>query len=111
MATFLPNPDQAVLDIRKIEDYCLNPLHPRGRHKARVFREALDLGPMRAWLQGVLLEAARYCEASPIATDEWGVHWRLDATVERQDRRAVVRTAWIVRTGESLPIFVTCWVL
>jgi Domain of unknown function (DUF6883) len=43
MTTFLPNPDQAVLDIRKIEDYCLNPLHPRGRHKARVFREALDL--------------------------------------------------------------------
>jgi hypothetical protein len=43
MTTFLPNPDQAVFDIRKIEDYCLSPLHPRGRHKARVFREALDL--------------------------------------------------------------------
>src|SRR5712672_2034029 len=112
MATFLPNPDQAVLDIRKIEDYCLNPSHPRGRHKARVFREALDLQRSdAAWLQDILLEAARSCEASPIATDEWGVHWRLDATVRRQDRRAVVRTTWIVRTGEDRPIFVTCWVL
>jgi hypothetical protein len=38
----LPRGEDAVLDIRKIEDYCLSPLHPRGRHKARVFRAALD---------------------------------------------------------------------
>ena len=112
MATFLPNPDQAVLDIRKIEDYCLNPLHLRGRHKARVFRDALDLQRSdAAWLRGVLLEAAHSCEASRLATDQWGTHWRLDATIRRQDKRAVVRTVWIVRAGESLPTFVTCWVL
>jgi hypothetical protein len=112
MATFLPNSDQAVLDIRKIEDYCLNPLHPRGRHKARVFREALDLERSdAAWLRGTLLEAARSCEASWVAADEWGAHWRLDATIRRQNKHAVVRTIWIVRTGESLPTFVTCWVL
>jgi hypothetical protein len=28
MATHLPNPNQAVLNIRKIEDYCLSPSHP-----------------------------------------------------------------------------------
>jgi hypothetical protein len=39
----LPNGDRAIVDVRKIEHYCLSPLHPRGRHKARVFREALDL--------------------------------------------------------------------
>ncbi len=112
MATFLPNPDRAVLDIRKIEDYCLNPLHPRGRHKARVFREALDLQRSdAAWLRGLLLEAARSYEASCVATDEWDAHWRLDATIRRQDKHAVVRTIWIVRTGESRPTFVTCWVL
>jgi hypothetical protein len=37
MTNRLPNADLAVFDIRKIADYCLNPLHPRGRHKARVF--------------------------------------------------------------------------
>src|SRR5215469_11645290 len=36
-------------------------------------------------------------------------HWRLDATVTRQAKSAVVRTIWIVRTGESVPRFVTCW--
>jgi hypothetical protein len=44
VTTRLPNGGQAVLDIRKIEDYCLNPGHPLGRHKARVFHEALGIG-------------------------------------------------------------------
>jgi hypothetical protein len=100
------------LDIRKIEDYCLSPSHPRGRHKARVFREALDLQRSDAeWLRDVLLEAARSSEASPIAVDPWGTHWRLDANVRRQGKGAMVRTIWLVRTGESVPRFVTCWVL
>jgi hypothetical protein len=112
MMTALPNADQAVLDIRKIEDYCLNPSHPRGRHKARVFRHALNLERGDAvWLRNVLLQAARSAEASQIETDAWGAYWRLDIVVRRQDKSAVVRTIWIVRTGENLPMFVTCWVL
>jgi hypothetical protein len=39
----LPNAASAIFDIRKLEDYCLDPSHPRGRHKARVFRDALGL--------------------------------------------------------------------
>jgi hypothetical protein len=39
----LPNPDDAVVDIRKLRDYCLNPAHPRGRNKARVFASVLGL--------------------------------------------------------------------
>jgi hypothetical protein len=112
MMTRLPHGDEAILDIRKIEDYCMSPSHPRGRHKARVFREALDLQHSNAaWLRNVLLEAAHSNEASPIAVDHWGTHWRLDATIRRQGKSAVVRTIWIVRTGESVPRFVTCWVL
>jgi hypothetical protein len=112
MTTRLPHGDEAILDIRKLENYCLNPSHPRGRHKARVFREALDLQRGDAgWLRDALLEAARVSEASPIAVDPWGTHWRLDATIGRQGNSAVVRTIWIVRTGERVPRFVTCWVL
>jgi len=112
MTTHLPHGDKAILDIRKIEDYCLNPSHPRGRHKARVFREALDLQrDDAAWLRDALLEAARAGEAFPIAIDPWGTHWRLDATIRRQGKSAVVRMIWIVRSGESVPRFVTCWAL
>ena len=112
MTTRLPHGDEAILDIRKIEDYCLSSSHPRGRHKARVFREALGLQRSDGvWLRGILLEAARSSEASSISIDPWGTHWRLDATVRRQEKSAVVRTIWIVRTGENEPRFVTCWVL
>jgi hypothetical protein len=73
MTTRLPHSDRAILDIRKIEDYCLSSLHPRGRHKARVFREALDLQRSdAAWLRDILLEAARSNEASEVAADAWG---------------------------------------
>jgi hypothetical protein len=108
----LPYGDKAILDILKIEDYCLNPSHPRGRHKARVFREALDLRrDDAAWLRGVLLEAARFGEAFQAAEDAWGTQWRIDATIKRQEKSAVIRTIWIVRTGENMPRLVTCWVL
>ena len=109
MTKRLPHGDQAILDMRKIEDYCLNPLHPRGRHKARVFREVLDLQRSDAsWLRGALLEAARSAEAFRDGEDAWGTHWRLDANLRRQGKSTVVRTIWIVRTGESVPRFVTC---
>lgn len=39
----LPNADRAVVEIEKLIDYCLSPEHPRGKHKARVFRAACGL--------------------------------------------------------------------
>ena len=108
----LPNIDGAIIDIRKIEDYCLNPGHPRGRHKARLFRELL--GATRgdnAWLRNVLLNAVRRSEAVELAADSFGSRWRVDVPISRQGHNVVVRTIWIVRAGETSPRFVTCWVL
>ena len=108
----IPNGKNATVDIRKIEDYCLNPSHPRGRHKARVFRDALDLQRSDAlWLREALLEAAASGDASQIATDRWGSHWRIDISLRRHPKQAMVRTAWIIRAGDDRPTFVTCWVL
>jgi hypothetical protein len=33
----MPGGDAATVDRRKLTAYCLNPEHPRGKHKARVF--------------------------------------------------------------------------
>jgi hypothetical protein len=38
----LPNAERAIVDIRKLRDYCLNLLHEEGQHKARLF--AITLG-------------------------------------------------------------------
>ena len=112
MTQGLPHGKEAVLDIRKIEHYCLNPLHPRGRHKARVFRDALDLQRGDApWLRDAILNAALVEEAVEIAADEWGSRWRFDAALRRHGKTAVVRTIWLVRGQERVPKFVTCWVL
>lgn len=112
MNTHLPNGDRAILDIRKLEDYCLSPSHPRGRHKARVFQQALGLQRGdAAWLRAALLQAATEERAVPVSADVWGKYWQLDVTIRRRRKRAVVRTLWIVRTGEDLPRLVTCWVM
>jgi len=107
----LPNSGRANLDIRKIEEYCLDPTHPRGRHKARVFREVLGIGRAdAAWLRETLLAGVRHSEAIELATDVFGSRWRVDVTVARHGNSVVVRTVWIVRPGESVPRFVSCWV-
>ena len=108
----LPNVSRAVLDLRKIEDYCLNPTHPRGRHKARVFREALGVGQSEAgWLREMLLAGLQNTEAAELGWDAFGTRWGVDVSVARQNRHVVIRTIWIVRSGETAPHFVTCWVL
>jgi hypothetical protein len=95
-----------------LEDYCLSPSRPRGRHKARVFRLALGLQQEdAAWPRTALLEAATADQAAAVTTDVWGTYWQLDVTIRRHRKSAVVRTLWIVRTGEDLPRLVTCSVL
>jgi hypothetical protein len=108
----LPHSEQAILDLRKLDDYCLDPTHPRGRHKARVFREALGIGRGEAgWLRSLLLQAVRERNATELREDHFGQRWGVDAPITRHERTVVVRTVWIVRTGERAPRFVTCWVL
>ncbi len=108
----LPNSDQHILDLHKLKDYCLSASHPRGRHKARVFREALGLAADDAeWLRDRLLEAVKGADAEKLDSDAMGQRWRVDVAITRHDRRAVVRTLWIMRTGETVARFVTCWVL
>jgi hypothetical protein len=108
----LPNCASAILDLIKIDGYCLNPSHPRGRHKARVFREALGVSRAdAAWLRDVLLKGAVDFDAFPLQTDEFGSRWRVDVPIARQAKAGVVRTIWIVLAGETSPRFVTCWVL
>jgi hypothetical protein len=39
----IPNADNAVVDIRKLRDYCLNSEHDDGKHKARLFSSSLGM--------------------------------------------------------------------
>ena len=100
MTTRLPQGDEAILDIRKIEDYCLSPSHPRGRHKARVFQSALNVSIRNvAELEMRIREAIAEEECMQGQNESFGERYTLDFHWARQGRTATVRTTWIVRTG------------
>jgi hypothetical protein len=60
----LPNAERAFVDIAKLRDYSLDPVHPEGKHKARVFASALGLSRSDVWLREQLLSVARSQECS-----------------------------------------------
>ena len=108
----MPGGEIAEIDLRKLEDFCLDPSHLRGRHKARVFRRALDIGcEDAAWLRSALLAAVSVNAATELSRDCYGARWCVDALVTRHDKAAVVRTLWIVSADEGAPRLITCWVL
>ena len=108
----LPGGEHAVVEIAKLRDYCLSPSHPRGRHKARIFAAVLGLAQADAeFLREELLRAAREADATAVDADQYGERYILDFEITRNDRRAVVRTAWIIRRGEGFPRLTSCFVL
>jgi hypothetical protein len=104
----LPNGDRAVVDVAKLRDYCLSPDHLRGQHKARVFATALGLTADDA---DALLDVARVGAAVISDQDQYGQRYVVDFTMERGGRHAIVRCAWIVRSGEDFPRLTSCYVL
>lgn len=107
----LPNGERAVVEIEKLRSYCLNPHHPRGRNKARVFaavgiREG-DAGELRT----ALLQAARDAEARVGILNAYGQRYIVDLDLVRQGRTVRIRSTWIVLTGQDLPRLTSCYVL
>jgi hypothetical protein len=108
----LPSGTEAIIDPDKLEGYCLSTTHPRGRHKARVFAAALGLNAEDfAELRDALAAAASGGEAKLLRSDEFGARYAVEFELVRGERRAVVRSYWIVRRGEASPRFVTCHVV
>ena len=108
----LPGGDRAIVDIAKLRDYCLNPAHPRGRHKARVFASTLGLTAADAgFLRENLLRAAREGSATPGDSDEHGERYGVDFRLDRGGRQATVRSAWIISRRGLIPRLTSCFVL
>lgn len=108
----LPGRERAIIEARKLAGYALDPGHPRGRHKARVFRAALGIGPAEAdWLRDAILAGLAGAEAVVDGADSHGTRHRVDLALRRGTRSAVVRTVWIVREVGAAPRLVTCYVL
>jgi hypothetical protein len=107
----LPNGERAIVDIQKLEGYCLNALHPRGSNKARVFASAGIRWEDAQELRAALVAAAGSGDARPGIASIHGQRYIVDFNFVRQGRDINIRSTWIVRIGEDLPRLTSCYVL
>jgi hypothetical protein len=105
----IPNSENAIVDIRKLRDYCLNLEHDDGKHKARLFSSILGMTADNAEeLRQILLEVVKIQEAQLGRQDEFGQRYTLDFTIEWQNRSATLRSGWIIEHGSEIPKLTTC---
>jgi hypothetical protein len=79
----IPNAEKAVVDIRKLRDYCLNPEHADGKHKARRFASILGMTAEHSEeLRQILLEVIKTHQAQLGRQDEFGQRYTLDFVIE-----------------------------
>lgn len=107
----LPNAEAAIIEIAKLRDYCLNPLHPRGKHKARILRAALGITHLDSEeFRRLLLAGIQNTECQIGERDDYGSRYTVDLEITRDEHSAIVRTGWIIKTGETAPRLTTCFV-
>jgi hypothetical protein len=112
MADFLPYGENAIVDIRKLRDYCLNPEHRDGKYKARLFLSMLGMTADNAEeLRQILLEAVRIYPVELNRQDEFGQRYTLEFSLEWQNRSAILRSGWILENGSEAPKLTTCFPL
>ena len=108
----LPYADNAVVDIRKLRDYCLNLEHNNGKHKARLFLSILGMTADDAEaLRQILLEVVLTQEAELGRQDEFGQRYRVDFNLTWQERNATIRSGWIIENRSQTPKLTTCYPL
>ncbi|NEP09096.1 MAG: hypothetical protein F6K14_02375 [Symploca sp. SIO2C1] len=108
----LPNPKDTIIDEQKLVGYCLNPSHPDGQHKARVFKSALNLGIENVEeLKVALLEAVTNNDAVVDRRNSYGQKYVIDFAMTCSNQTATIRSVWMIRNDENFPRLVTCYIL
>ena len=106
----LPNAERATVERAKIADYLLNAAHPDNGGKARFFG---DLGFIRtdpATLADALCAIAVAGDVARQADSPHGRKFVVDGAIQgTRGRSAVVRTIWIINTGQDVPRLVTAY--
>lgn len=109
---FVPNAESAFVDMRKLTDYCLNPNHEIGKHKAQVFKSALDLNIEDAEkLSEKLLFAVKNNEAQAGKFDKYGQRYTVDFELKHTNKKATIRSGWIIKTEQDFPSLTTYFIL
>ena len=107
----LPGAEKATIEIQKLEDYCLSKIHPRGKHKAIVFKSSLDITSINSHeLKQEILKAVVSENATFTGEDIYGKRFVVDINIRKFDKQAVIRTCWIIKQNEGFPRLTSCYV-
>ncbi|MGB9488266.1 MAG: DUF6883 domain-containing protein [Terriglobia bacterium] len=109
----LPHNEKAIVPIEKLRDYALDPNHPLGKSKARVFKAALGMERGHADVLAKILESSLF--RSPAVRglkDQHGEHWTTYHEIVGLSGQAVVVTAaWIYRVEQvDVPVLISCYI-
>lgn len=108
----IKNGKDAVIPKEKLTEYCLSPNHPRGKHKAILFKRILDIDPNNYQvLYDKIKTAAIKNEAIFIEKDEFGDRYQIDFEFQKDQNVIIIRSLWIIKKNEEIPRFCTCYVL
>jgi hypothetical protein len=106
----LPNGDRAEIPMQKLIGYCLNPDHPSGKHKARVFASMLGITRENAdTLRELIPTAAVEGEVVQQDTTSFGQLFKVDWTV-LGTQQAQLRTIWEITSTNPNPRLVSAFI-
>ena len=109
----LPHHEKAVVPLEKLRDYALDPNHPVGKNKARVFKSALGMERGHADVLAEILKAS--LSRSPAVRglkQEYGDHWiTYHEIVGLSGNPVVVTAVWIYRVEQvDVPVLISCYI-
>lgn len=105
----LPNGRQADLG-DKIENYCLNPNHEKGKDKATLFQNKLGITRANAELLKTAIKQAAITESVIIRkVNEYGTHYNMKFVLKTDVGESLILVAWTIRTGEDFPRLTNCY--
>ena len=99
----LPNePNEVVVQARKLTEYLLNPSHKKGRSKAKFFEKALGItSDDWRFLHAQLMDALDRASFENFRCSEHGIEFDAHLVIQGRDgRTAIITTGWIIRKKE-----------
>ncbi|NDO32806.1 hypothetical protein FMM82_35040 [[Clostridium] clostridioforme] len=108
----MPNVQKATINPKKLTEYALNPHHPVGGNKAKVFESALGFNQSNAdELMKQIYEKLPNSEAVLGKLDVYGQRYTVDIPITGPNGNTVnVRTGWIVKPNSDIPELTTLFV-
>nr|MBP3281003.1 phage tail protein [Treponema sp.] len=108
----LPNIENATINPTKLTEYALNPSHPVGGNKAIVFEKTLGYNKANSDdLIKQIHEKLPLSQSEKGKEDQYGQRYTVDISILGPNGNTkIVRTGWIIKSGDSIPYLTTLYV-